>query len=1388
MNWLRRSFPDLLVLAVLLLLPLLIFWPVAVGDRTLVPAENIYQWAPWNRLSETHQAIAPHNELLSDLLLQNHAWKRFLLQSVRERQIPLWNPYLFAGTPFLAAGQHSGLYPFSLIFLFVPLERAYGVFTVSQLFLAGAFAYLLGRVLGIGRGGASLAAVTYQLCGYTLVSVAHPMILAASAWLPFLLAMTELVIRQQRFLGGRPATLPWAALGAVGLGIQMLAGHGENTYFTLLVMGFYAAWRLGSSVLSQRAKEPGSEPTPAVHRLRPLLRPSLWLIIMVLFGMGLGAVQFIPLAELVQHNFREGTASLADVLDWSFPPRRIITFVAPNFFGNPSHHSYFDLFAWRDTPVTVNAFGDPISKIDWGMKNYVEGGAYLGILPLLLAATAVLHSLSRSGGRKQHRRDAQQSVWFFALLALASLTFIFPTGTYAIIHSLPIISQSHAPFRWVYPLSLSVAVLAGWGVDALVQRDNEKRPSIASILGTLSLGSGLAGIAGLFLSRLFYDRVEPVVERAFLELAGAPEAFPDARAFYSYEFRQLLIAALMLLAAGLMLRLARRRPIIMGQPFWTPLAVGLVALDLAAATWGFTPAADPALLPERVKPALIQFLKDRPGEWRLTTFTPQGDKPLNANTPWLYDLQDARGYDSIISRQYVDYMEAIEPQGELLYNRIQPIVNWESLNSPLLDLLNVKYVISAEEIALPKFRPVWAGEGLRVYENLGVAPRAFTLPQAATVVTDDPLAAMRQYDPRSFVIVESGSANAPSPGLLIPATVSDYGTQEILINAQPAEPSWLVLVDSYSPGWKAFVRTAACEDCDETELQIHRVDGNFRGVQLSPGEWQVRFKYSPMSFKVGLFVSFVAAMTIVFTAGVWVWRRAYREGDADSAIRRVAKNSLAPMALNLFNRGIDFAFAALMLRILGAEHAGRYYVAINIALWYEILANFGLNTLLMREVSRKRDDANRYLVNTTILRTFTGLGAAIPIAVYVLLLGTGPEPLGTDTTLAILLLIVGMIPGGINTGLTALFYAYEKAEIPAACTTIATFLKVSLGAVALLLGTGFVGLAAVSILVNLVTMLLLGTLAVRAFFVPRWEFDGQLQRKMVGESFPLMLNHLLQTLFFRVDVLLLERLGGKVIQASGNTVVGWYSTSYKWIDALNIIPAFFTFAVFPVLSRQAEESTESILRTYRLAVKLLVMISLPLAVITGGLAPTLIRLLGGSEYLPHGAIALQLMIWSIPIGWINSITNYVLIALGRQRMLTRAFVIGLTFNLGANLLLLPAYDYPATAVIAVFSELVLAVAFYHYIRPVLGPIRWAAMLWRPVAAAGAMAAVSLALSQAHWTVGMAIGIVVYCGALALLRYLSPAELELLASILPTRASKPESDDRPRKALASLNQY
>ena len=114
-----------------------------------------------------------------------------------------------------------------------------------------------------------------------------------------------------------------------------------------------------------------------------------------------------------------------------------------------------------------------------------------------------------------------------------------------------------------------------------------------------------------------------------------------------------------------------------------------------------------------------------------------------------------RGYDSIILKQYADYMGVIEEQNETQFNRIQPITTYGGLDSPMLDLLNVKYVLTDPDVPIesPKFKLVYDAE-VKVYENLGVLPRAFTMPIGCETITDDPLAALKQYDPRTTVIVE----------------------------------------------------------------------------------------------------------------------------------------------------------------------------------------------------------------------------------------------------------------------------------------------------------------------------------------------------------------------------------------------------------------------------------------------------------------------------------------------------------------------------------------------------------------------------------------------------------------------------------------------------------
>ncbi|MDW8184854.1 MAG: oligosaccharide flippase family protein [Anaerolineae bacterium] len=1315
-------------------LPVLLLGPTLTGARTLIPADNLYEWQPWRAAAQAFGITVPHNALLSDLVLENYAWKRFLTAALRRGELPLWNPYLFAGAPFLANGQHSALYPFTTLFFVFPIPQAYGLFNALQLFLAGLGMYLLARTWGLRRAAATFAGVAYELSAFMVVSLVFPMIVAGAAWLPYLLAALHAMIERRPLLGHR-AAIPWAVLAALALGMNILAGHVEITYYTVLIgvsYGLWGAWRA--------LRRPDGPP-----RIRALATLG-WTGLALTLGVALGAAQWIPLYEVVRENFREGTATLQQVLGWAYPARHLLVFLMPDFYGNPSHHGVRDVFTGAWVLFTVNAYGQPNPNgaftSHWGIKNYVEGGAYLGLLPWAFALLALI--------RYRSFRGSGVPMGFLVLLAALSLSFAFGLPTYALLYyGLPGINQLHSPFRWIWPFTLAMAGLAGAGFDSISREDGHGRRWIAAGM----LGAGMVTLAALGLARwVVPDVALALADRALYALAKAPEAFPDGRTFFSYQFWNLLRFGIVAVGSGLALLLLRRRP-------WGPgLAIGMLSADLLQAGAGFNPAADPRWL--AYEPPVVRFLKGDHGLWRLTTFDPHGRKTFNANGPWLYDLQDIRGYDSIILKRYVAYLSVIQTQHELLFNRIAPLTDPSALDSPLLDALNVKYVITEETIASPRYTLVYDGE-VRVYRNEGAMPRAWTLPLAATVVHPDPTAALQQFDPRFYVVVDQpvpGVEGGGTRGTPRPATVTAYGINEVWIDAAVEEPSWLVLADTFFPGWVAYRRPIGGSEGEEQRLEIYAANGLFRAVILPPGRWTVRFRYSPMSVKLGFFTTFIGGMAALFMLLVWAWGRLYRAEVERSTALRVLKNSLTAMALNLFTRLIDFAFAALMLRILGPEAAGKYYFAIVLVGWYEILSNFGLNVWLTREGAKRPEAVNRYFVNSSAVRLIL-LMAWMPLLLGVTGLWLGAFRLSGDTALAILLLALAQVPASLATGVTALFYVYEKAEIPAALTVVTVLLKVGFGVPILLAGGGFVGLAASSIVVNLITLALLSGIAFRLFFRPRWENDPALRREMVRESGPLMLNHLLATLFFKIDVPILQALKGDV-------QVGWYSTAYKWLDALNIIPAYTTFAVFPVISRQAAGAPEAMRRSAILTLKGLAAVAVFTAALFTFLAEPLSWLLGGSQYLPHAAIALRIMIWSIPIGWMNSLINYVLVALGRQRYQTKAFLIALGFNAIANLLTIPIFGYPAAAVITILSEIVEGMAFYYDLRRTMGPLPWGEILGRPLIAGGVMVGLTGALWGIAPPLALSLGVLSYGLAWWGLRPFTPEESARIREVFP----------------------
>jgi O-antigen/teichoic acid export membrane protein len=536
-------------------------------------------------------------------------------------------------------------------------------------------------------------------------------------------------------------------------------------------------------------------------------------------------------------------------------------------------------------------------------------------------------------------------------------------------------------------------------------------------------------------------------------------------------------------------------------------------------------------------------------------------------------------------------------------------------------------------------------------------------------------------------------------------------------------------------------------------------------------EYTLRLRYNPLAFTLGLYSAFLTVISLALLAAVVGWLRFYREDEHDHPLRRVIKNSATPLFAQLTGKVIDFAYAIFVLRLLGPDGNGQYTFAVTTWLLFATLSDFGLEGLVTREIARARQqpDADRVINRLFVTKFFLRLGfsvAALPLSL-VWIAGFGLSGnLTAGTAWAIILLMIGFWPSALAGSITTIFRGYEKFEYLAAGQLLASIIKVPLGLAALLAGWGVVGLAAASVVVNFIQVAVLESLQNKQVFKPKLSlkyYDSALAKTLLAGAFPLMLNGLIINILFKSDGIFLAAL-------RGDTELGLYNSAYKFIDALLIIPSTLTIALFPLFSVYGADKKENLLRVYREGLRLLLVIALPISAGTLFVAYDLISFLGGPAYLPGGAIALQILIWFLPFSYINGLTQYVLIAIDKQRSITWAVVAAAVVNIALNLVLIPFFGYKASSAITIVTELVLLGPFSWIMWRALGKgsVPLISTGWRPVLSAGVMLAALLGLAAAglnQFVVTVIVGGLVYLAMLTVTRTVTREDLALLKKVL-----------------------
>ncbi|MBI2267341.1 MAG: YfhO family protein [Armatimonadetes bacterium] len=794
--------------ACFLLVALILFWRFFLLGEVSYDASHLRAFYPWRASHEKDPR--PVNPVLYDPLFIYYPQDDLYNQEVKNGNLPLWNPYNFCGHPLLANGRSAMLYPPRwLAHRFLDTASAHTVLLIFHFFLMGLGMYFLCRTCGLSRSGSLLGGLIWMLAGFNQVFLEFEFVTEIGALLPFSLAFVERIFASS----GGPQRIKDAVFLSLTSSGMILVGHWQFVMYALLLLAAYGFFRLVRELRRQG--------------LWPSIKCGLWVTLGVGLGILLCSAQLLPSLECSTLHQRLPNTFDRVFLGNRFRPENFLTLLVPDILGTP-----------------VDGFG--LTGMH-SVQNYFEQTAYVGVFPLILAGASLLWNFRRS------------LTWFFGAISIFVVACAAGTVAYWPLFRFAPGFVYFTPSRILFLFAFGVAVLAALGADRLLQDRKRCRRFCILVSGGAVISLAIAGAAMIIVQFL------PDVFRGILAHYGPlglfQPLFPGQTrqerilevvqmmlSFYNWSSFSLLLPGIVASVSALLLWLYGTGRI-SGRRLVAALSV-LVVLDLLPLGLKFNPTARrEALFPP--VPSL-SYLKDKTGLFRVAGLYAGGHP--NCFLP--YRIQELCGYDSLIPKRF--YSLAVGINGDM--REIMVVLDRvKSYNKGLADLMNIRFHYIAPVPGLPTLlgKEVYKGKDLILRENETALPRAFLVRSSTLFKSQlDLLLAMLdpQFDPRKAAFLESEPPASlemkawarPLP-LRDEVAVTSYRTDGCSISASLKEKGFLIISDTYYPGWKARV--------NGVEVPIFPAYYAFRGIHLPAGRFQVEVSYEPESFRKGVLLS-----------------------------------------------------------------------------------------------------------------------------------------------------------------------------------------------------------------------------------------------------------------------------------------------------------------------------------------------------------------------------------------------------------------------------------------------------------------------------------------------------------------------------------------------------
>ena len=406
--------------------------------------------------------------------------------------------------------------------------------------------------------------------------------------------------------------------------------------------------------------------------------------------------------------------------------------------------------------------------------------------------------------------------------------------------------------------------------------------------------------------------------------------------------------------------------------------------------------------------------------------------------------------------------------------------------------------------------------------------------------------------------------------------------------------------------------------------------------------------------------------------------------DHSSLRRLFAKNLTLQSVTEAIGLTSGLLVTLVLSRHLGVAGFGQFNYLFAFLYFFLAINDLGVNTIVVREISRAPDRAAEIIGTMLSFRLLLG-------ALSLLVIWAGVLAVGFPRDLRIALALFAIVlPLNALRLPAVVFQSRLRFEYGAMADIVTRVATTGLVLTAAALGAGLIGVTVALVAGEAIGVIVTGRLAMR-LVRPVWRVDPRYWMLVLRWSLPLGLAGVLSAVVNRVDFFMLERM-------TDLQQLGLYGAAYKVVNLVERLPQMIVVTLYPLMVRQAHEDLRALRALYRRSVLTLGGLAVVMAVVVTFLAGPIVRTLFGAEFT-EAARALRILVWASACLYMALPGGFALISLGRVRMNLMTLVAGAVTNVALNVIWIPRLGF-------IGASLATAAAFAVILVTTLLAVEW----------------------------------------------------------------------------------